>query len=1017
MLLLSGHGISDRGLLRSGHGLGTLNDVGEAVPDLVELLGEPDGLSLLLGGADQLDFSEFFGGDIETFTITGPQVLTDNGNGTADFDVSTVSRDTVTVVAANSVNAQAFTATLDVRNPLHSILPFDEASDRSFLKFTDGNGAFILSYVASGQDYQPVGDAAPETIPGIFPTEFPEWDAVNALGFSIGAMVGECQQRGSNHRFAGATMVQKAGQEITINVMGNGRNTGTPVQNQVFVGLSNGDNSLGSVNVSGVATKWLRSFTLPAQLADRQIWVGVRTPNVLDFWSGIGAIWAVADTGVAGEWLDHGSGATVILTGPPVIYHFNPQLGDDANDGSTLALARQTAPAGLPPGSTIFAHGRLTETLLSRVSGTDVNPITYDLSDADLYGGESIIGFAADGSDYRANWPAGEVADETSIYQGADGQIFLAQLPTPTDLALAENPYRDYQLGIVSPTTVNGGGWFAATFTDPANLIGQASVRVWNNGNNVFTYPITGYDAGTDTIAFDVSSGPAFAPYPEAAKQLFAVVDHPECMTTAGQFYHDKVSDDIVARPIGGADLSAEDVFFPSVETGIIVQSDYTDVVDALVVGFAGANSILLDGVTRSSLTRPIVTGGNNTRVISFEGCTECQIVDYDVNNCVGRGLFFSGGTGNAIKEGSINQIKGSGISVYSSTNHWSVAPEVGIITDAHGNAITHGYQGCQDCLLIGAKVRTNVLALTWQSTLGGMQFLLNDLVSDGNTNGVGNAVVNAYASTRNSPGEAGGFEFAFSTVLNKSGNGKSTNFNEAPGRGARVIGNIFDGVVGAGVDVTLLPNAVAIEEVTYVSGGSGHDYRPRSGGIADEVKFSPIGGIAVTEPQMFFATGQATPPASRDEVSMADYGRYASISDVPANPIIFEQGVPPGGAVPMQFNATWQAFAPLRVTGNYHVDLSRQSQFYPEFTPAQLGDFDGTANRLTLFTSFGPDVPIRDVDTTPSGAVILPTFTPETFNLNPHPLFPNAPASITIDSPGPYTAAGVLKVDLASWV
>ena len=1013
-----------------------------AVP---EYFGTTDPVRLNIEGAgntELVDFRAGFEGDIDTWEVTGSLVVTDNANGTAEIDTAAEAYSSVYVTATGPAGSLTVVRPVEIVDLTVSVLTFGSQSDASKLKIdvSSGIGAAV-AFVPAGGTYtaqatvgNPLPNPNPETIESIVTGSSTSagpaapWDAVKPDAVR-GFLVVEKVSTAGSHGYAGASIVQKAGQQLTIGIAISDKPEASTSGHKTMIGSAIGQSDIVTAyQWSGGLKGGVHTAVVPAPAEDRRIWATIQISNTAPpYWFALEGIWADADTGIAGEWEDQ-SGAALIIAGEPKTYYIAPETGNNANDGLTAATPKKNV-IGAPPGSLIkYKGGERQRTALGWTSaGADGAPITVDMSNEDgsfgvgpaiLDGSATITAWTNIGGGlWSAPWPDDKQQARYPNDKDPKGQeklslwqdrvkVGLAQLPTPTRLDFHDRTADFAYATAMTQTSTTAKSWFEANFTDPSTLVGKV-ILLWDDGNVVKEADITGYDPATGTVTFVRPEG--YDPYTFAHKMRFAIANHPECMKVPGQWYKDAATGDLVIRPFGDVDPTTSVIDYPSAVGGFAgVGTHYVHFKPGVVRGWAGTSAVLFKNATGCKVISGEVETNNNTYVVAFQNCSEPEIFETKIHDNNGRGVHAANCNHPLIAGIEAYRNSLSQISMYQNIRGFTIGCYVWDIIGVHANGITGSYQDGHETTVAFCTVRSEEkLCYTAQCTTGGQHSFGNDMArSDGGR------IVQFHSASSNGRNEEGGHLFFCNSFMDPTNEGRAVLLMDGHLSNTQFFYNLVSGHEFPtdqrfNTDLTL-------SLVDFVSGGSGNRW---ADALASSGRyFYSLGGTPIEPGYIRMLTDLDHPPVGLEEITFSYGGRYP-VGGLPADLVNVEweqQPITEAGSTPVVLSTSSKRWAPLLVTANANSMPTRTG--YNENTLEELGDIDLSANWETAFVNLTSSTGLYDIDVRPSGVVNFAQ-PDKVINLRSHNLLPNMPAQLTVSNIGPYKMDGSPIADWRAWL
>ena len=993
------------------------------------------------GGTETVDFRAGFSGEIETWTITGDLVITDNGDGTALIDTSAqvVSTVTVSVTGPGGGSATA-TLTVEIADLSLAMLTFGSQADGSKLAMDLSSGiSATIGYVPPGGSYDPITNGlATETVDPL-PNGLSNsagtsaiWDGIKPAA-NRGFMVLEKLATAGNHGYCSASIIQKAGQELTIGFAIADRASVATSGFNVRIGLAPSDPSLTTGYTtdgrlaSSALSQAVMSFVVPAPAEDREIFATVRITNSTGFhWVAIEGIWAQSTDGseVSG-WREQDGSAPVIGGAAQTIY-VAPETGSDSNDGLTTGAPKKNPPTGAPKGSTIVLKGgEAHRASWSWLTGGDgASPITLDLTGnsfgtgpAILDGSAVVSGWTSDGGGlWSVPWPdpkqqvrkpdGGETGQTKFSFWQDRVKVGVAQLPAPARADFDDNVDEFALATSMTGSTLAAKSWFEANFTDPSTLVGHV-VKVWDDGNVVYEYDITAYDPATGMITFDSAGG--FDPYAQSSRWLFAIVGHPECVSKAGQWYRDLGADRLIVRPYGDVDPATAIFDYPSKANGFATSASHVRLKGGVVRGWTGTASVMFENATGARCEGVEIAAANNSYVLYMKSCTDALVLDNHLHDVSGRGIFATGADHITIGGNLVERCSYSAIGVYTPIHADILGNTVREIIGAHANGITGGYiDPLNTTIAFNDVISEGGIALTFQNTQGGHKIFGNTFVAASDAR-----VVQGHGGSPNGLREEGGHDIFCNTVIDLTNGGRALGLLTGHQPGTSFFNNVVNGH-DFDTDQRFNPDDLALVPEAFVSGGSGNRWSDID--AASGRYFAAQGGTPDEAARIRVSGGAA--PTSLAGVLLYDGGHYPTTGDLPpdlANVAFRQSPIEEAGATPVVLGCTTKPWAPELVTKNANTYPGRTG--YGLRSLAELGDIDASAARQTMFVDCDDATALADVDVRPSGSFDLSGGHVATVAMHPNRTLPNKPANLNVSHIGRYKMDGTDIADWRTWL
>ncbi|MCB0353654.1 MAG: right-handed parallel beta-helix repeat-containing protein [Bdellovibrionales bacterium] len=317
------------------------------------------------------------------------------------------------------------------------------------------------------------------------------------------------------------------------------------------------------------------------------------------------------------------------------------------------------------------------------------------------------------------DWTSPLLPNSTALYDG-DTRLYLAQEPEPREgnSLYFDRPYEEWE-------PVRAQGFSVTTLQDQA-YFESFQLPTWigvelliNTGNNTtYTRTIEAFNSSSGTASFEQLTSPDNATwFLDPTQDRFAVRNHPQFLDTPGEYYFDSARSRLYYFPLN----EQPELSFARRNYGFFVGATRHVIVDGLEfcgyrlhgIGNYSLSSRAMDAfglIIRNSLFSEILDGAVN--IYGSHLTAERN----RIRKTSDEGIFFSNGTNNVIRSNELQDVAGTNLRLYASSDSEIVDNVIVGARGQHANGITT-YLGCDHVLIQGNLVYDSNIPFTFKQS------------------------------------------------------------------------------------------------------------------------------------------------------------------------------------------------------------------------------------------------------------------------------------------------------------
>jgi hypothetical protein len=418
----------------------------------------------------------------------------------------------------------------------------------------------------------------------------------------------------------------------------------------------------------------------------------------------------------------------------------------EVKSGGTYTTIQAGVTAAGANDTVLVRAGVYRESVTIGKSGSAGRPFTVK-----AYPGEQVI---MDGSDILAGWTQCTSADQiggnpnfANIYYvnapAASNRIKINLFQDDSIITLgqypqAKNPFYDEETGEWYAVPTGTGLYTTTTITDTAHLKEtqndywkNAYLKIVTGNNEVYIKKITAYDGILKKLTFE-----AITVTIQPTQDRWCISNFPQLVNKPGTFYYDETAQRVYAWP----------------HDAVRVNTSITATIRYRAFSASGRSNVAIQGfrikryhgenVMGSTLDRCVIrdctieqgivsSDGGAGPSLEMSACTACTAAACTIrSNKHARGMIWSNGTGNVVRNCVFRRTGGTAVDYYGETNSQLLANDLRDCNGQHANGLTC-YLGCQNILIKNNRIINCNVGLTFQEI--DTMTVINNLIHGGN--------------------------------------------------------------------------------------------------------------------------------------------------------------------------------------------------------------------------------------------------------------------------------------------